>query len=307
MTMQGTVLITGAYGFLGRNVAKHFAGAGWFVVGMGHGSWARDEWRQWGIAEWHTADITTDALLTYAGTPEVIVHCAGSGSVGFSMTHPQQDFQRTVDTTVAVLEFVRLHAPRARVVYPSSAGVYGVVEKLPIAESAPLAPISPYGVHKKIAEQMCSAYAAHFGVSVAVIRLFSVYGIGLRKQLLWDACMKIRDGANTFFGSGTETRDWLHVNDAAALMLAATRRAGAECPVFNGGSGQGVSVREVLGELFDCFGRSDTPQFSGALRGGDPVHYIADMGRTRDWDWRPDTSWRAGVREYAEWFKKEMD
>ena len=302
--MPGTVLITGAYGFIGRNVAKHFANAGWMVIGIGHGSWAREEWWQWGISEWHAVDITTDALLTYAGSPEVIVHCAGSGSVGFSMTHPQQDFQRTVGTTVAVLEFARLHAPQARLVYPSSAGVYGVVEKLPIAESDPLAPVSPYGVHKKISEEICCSYAHHFGVSVALVRLFSVYGIGLRKQLLWDACMKIRNGGDTFFGSGMETRDWLHINDAAALLFAAGERASTECPIVNGGVGQGVLVREVLSELFVCFGRSYTPQFSGALRSGDPVHYIADVSRLCSWDWQPKTPWREGVREYAEWFKQ---
>lgn len=302
--MPGTVLVTGAYGFIGRNVAKHFANAGWVVVGIGHGSWAREEWRQWGISEWHTADITADALLTYAGSPEVIVHCAGSGSVGFSMTHPHQDFQRTVGTAVAVLEFARLHAPQARVVYPSSAGVYGVAERLPIAESDPLAPVSPYGVHKTIAEEICCSYAHHFGVSVAIVRLFSVYGFGLRKQLLWDACMKIRNGGNTFFGSGMETRDWLHINDAASLLSAAGERASTECPIVNGGAGQGVLVREVLSELFVRFGRSDTPQFSGASRSGDPLHYIADISRLRSWGWQPKTPWREGVREYAEWFKQ---
>lgn len=301
--MSGTVLVTGAYGFIGRNVAKHFANAGWGVTGIGHGSWAREEWRQWGMSEWHAADITTDALLTYAGLPDVIVHCAGSGSVAFSMTHPYQDFQRTVGTTLATLEFVRIHAPKARLVYPSSAGVYGVVEKLPIAESDPLVPVSPYGVHKKISEEICCSYAHHFGVSAVIVRLFSVYGIGLRKQLLWDTCMKIHNGVNTFFGSGTETRDWLHVNDAASLLLVAGTRASAECPILNGGSGQGVSVREVLNELFTCLGRSETPQFSGISRSGDPMHYIADISRLHSWGWRPRTPWRKGVREYAEWFK----
>ena len=302
--MLKTVIITGGYGFIGRNVAKYFAEHGWVVIGIGHGSWAREEWRQWGIAEWHTADITPDTLLTYGGSPDVIVHCAGSGSVGFSMDHPQQDFHRTVGTTVAVLEFVRLHAPQARVVYPSSAGVYGVAEKFPIAEIAPLVPVSPYGVHKKIAEEMCCSYASHFGISIAIVRLFSVYGIGLRKQLLWDACMKIRNGVNTFFGTGMETRDWLHIDDAATLLFEAGERASAECLVVNGGTGEGVSVNKVLSELFACWGRDDAPLFSGTSRSGDPVHYIADISQLDSWDWQPKTPWRVGIREYAEWFMK---
>jgi UDP-glucose 4-epimerase len=179
-----------------------------------------------------------------------------------------------------------------------------VVEKLPIAESDPLLPVSPYGVHKKISEEMCCSYARNFGLSVAIVRLFSVYGIGLRKQLLWDACMKIRDGGNGFFGSGMETRDWLHINDAASLLFTASERASSECPIVNGGAGQGVLVRDVLSELFDCFGRSDAPQFSGAARTGDPVHYIADISRLAGWSWHPNMQWREGMREYAEWFKK---
>jgi UDP-glucose 4-epimerase len=305
MTIK-TVFVTGAYGFIGRNVAKLFSEKGWTVLGIGHGSWARDEWQKWGISEWHAADISIDSLLTYAGSPEVIVHCAGSGTVGFSMTHPQQDFQRSVSTTVAVLEFVRLHAKQARVVFPSSAGVYGTTEKLPIAESDLLAPVSPYGVHKRIAEEVCCSYAQHFGVSVSVVRFFSVYGIGLRKQLLWDACVKIRNGGNSFFGNGTEIRDWLHINDAASLLLTASENASVECPIVNGGSGQGVSVREILNEIFICFGRSDEAQFSGAPRSGDPVNYIADIKRACNWGWKPKTQWTDGVREYAEWFSKEV-
>jgi len=301
--MPRTVLVTGAYGFIGRHVAKRFAEAGWVVLGIGHGSWVKDEWQQWGISDWNESDITSNALLTYAGSPEVIVHCAGSGSVGFSMEYPQQDFQRTVNTTVAVLDFVRQHASKARVVYPSSAGVYGIVEKLPIQVSSSLVPISPYGEHKKIAEEMCHSYSRYFGISVVIVRLFSVYGMGLRKQLLWDACMKISNGEKTFFGNGTETRDWLHVNDAAALILESGLIEAPECKIINGGSGHGVTVREILCELFECFGREDTPQFTGAKRTGDPVNYIADIEGAENLGWQPNISWREGIREYVKWFR----
>ena len=304
--MPKTVLITGAYGFVGRNACRHYAAAGWTVLGLGHGAWAREEWRRWGLTEWHGADVTLDALLTYAAEPDVIIHCAGSGSVGFSMTHPHQDFQRTVMSTLAVLEFARLHAPRARIVYPSSAGVYGVAEKMPIAESAPARPASPYGVHKKVAEDMCFSYARHFGLGVAIVRLFSVYGTELRKQLLWDACVKIRNDGSLFFGTGGETRDWLHVDDAISLLAAAGEQASSTCPVVNGGTGAGTSTAEVLAELFKAFGRSDSPAFSGEIRPGDPLHYEADISGALAWGWRPTTGWRDGVREYARWFMSDQ-
>lgn len=301
--MLKTALVTGAYGFIGRYVARQLALEGWRVVGVGHGSWAREDWQQWGIAEWHVADLTSEILITYAGEPEVIVHCAGSGSVGFSMTHPCQDFQRTVATTLAVLEFARLYAPKARVAYPSSAGVYGVVQKLPIAETDPMSPVSPYGVHKSLAENLCASYARHFDISVAVVRLFSVYGKGLRKQLLWDASRKIISEENLFLGSGEEIRDWLHVEDAANLLITAAGYASTRCPIVNGGSGVGVTVREALTELFACFDREDAANFSGTARSGDPSDYVADISLARQWGWKPKKDYHEGLREYAEWFK----
>ena len=81
------VIVTGAFGFIGRSVARHLAKLGWEVVGLGHGKWSRQEWETWGLTEWHTCDITLNSLLSYADTPDLIVHCAGSGSVNFSMTH----------------------------------------------------------------------------------------------------------------------------------------------------------------------------------------------------------------------------
>ena len=301
--MVKIALVTGAYGFIGRHVARKLAHDGCRVIGLGHGTWAREEWQPWGIAEWHVSDITLEALITYAGEPDVIVHCAGSGSVGFSMTHPYQDFQRTIATSLAVLEFARLYAPQARVAYPSSAGVYGMVQKLPIAETDPLSPASPYGVHKYLAENLCESYARHFGISVAVVRLFSVYGVGLRKQLLWDASQKIMRGENSFLGTGEEIRDWLHVEDAASLLITAAGHASPECPMVNGGSGAGVTVREILTELFACFDRADAPNFTGAPRSGDPAAYEADISLARRWGWQPEAEWSRGLREYAAWIK----
>ena len=295
-------LVTGAYGFVGRHVARALAREGFAVRGIGHGAWSRDEARLWGVSDWRIADVAIESLTADGGEPDVIVHCAGSGSVGFSMSHPDQDFQRTVATTHAVLEYARTVCPGAAIVIPSSAGVYGVAQTMPIAVGDRLDPVSPYGVHKKMAEDQCRAYGRHFGLRVALVRLFSIYGIGLRKQLMWDACGKIARDDLVFSGTGAETRDWLHVEDAADLLIEAAGHACAECPVVNGGTGEATPISAVVGALAAQLGARAAPRFSGVSRPGDPAHYQAEISGARAWGWAPKRGWRDGVRAYAAWF-----
>ena len=303
--MDKPVLVTGAYGFIGRHVARCLAAQGRSVIGIGHGVWSRDEWRNWGIAEWHTADVTLDSLVTYAGQPEFVIHCAGGSSVPFANANPYQDYHRTVTTTASVLEFVRLHAPGAAVVFPSSAAVYGQAPRVPIRESDPIQPVSPYGEHKRMGEVLCESYASHFGVRAAIVRLFSVYGNGLRKQLLWDGCSRISRGECEFAGTGQEQRDWLHVTDAATLLVLACQHASARPVVVNGGTGAGVSVADIVQHMMDCFGKKQVPRFSGQRRAGDPPAYVASMEAVARWGWSPRQPWREGVKDYVRWFAGE--
>lgn len=298
-------LVTGARGSIGRNVAVALAHKGWTVHGIGHGDWGVEERLSWGIQRWNENDVSLAALRSLDIRPDLIVHCAGSGSVGASISDPYVDFRRTVSTTADLLEFVRGECPQATLVYPSSAAVYGIAEHFPITEDAPLRPASPYGVHKRLAEELVRDHARLFGLNAAIVRLFSIYGEGFRKQLLWDACRRICADETEFFGTGLETRDWLHVSDAGELMIRAADNAGPHCPVVNGGSGVAVTVADVVGELFDLMGKNDRPVFCGTERHGDPRDYQADISRAVAWGWRPSIDWRAGLSRYAAWFRKE--
>lgn len=307
--MKGLVVVTGASGFLGRYVARCFARHGYGVAGIGHDDWRGHSFRDWGIDAWRTASVTLENLESLAkevGEPAIVAHCAGGASVKFSLANPAEDFHLTVSSTLDVLEFARLRAPAVRIVYPSSAAVYGATPVLPLSEDMILDPISPYGLHKRLVEELCRYYAAHWNVPTALIRFFSLYGEGLQKQLLWDACRKARDGDFSFFGTGDELRDWLHVSDAAELFYLAGEKAGTHCPVVNGATGIGRSVREIVTRIGLLWYPQVQPAFSSLSKPGDPCHLVADIQRIRSWGYEPEVGLASGLSAYVNWFRKEF-
>src|SRR5687768_14354102 len=112
------VVVTGANGFLGRHVSRVVAASGGRVIGIGRGSWTTTEAVAWGVAASYETDLTVESLRSSVGAPDVIIHCAGSGSAAPAQADPGKDFARTVGVTVEVLEFIRIYSPQTVLVYP---------------------------------------------------------------------------------------------------------------------------------------------------------------------------------------------
>ena len=146
-------------------------------------------------------------------------------------------------------------------------------------------------------------YATNFKVRVVIVRLFSIYGRELRKQLLWDGCRKLLQGVNEFPGSGEESRDWVNVQDAAVLISLAADKADDTCRIFNGGRGEAVTVRQILEALRDELTLSGDLRFNGEKRAGDPRDLVADPSAALALGWRPTIAWRQGIADYVRWFK----
>lgn len=298
------VLVLGAAGFIGRYVCREMSARGFTVYGVGHGGWMSEERSAFGVTRWHESDITLEALrsVSYGTTPDVVLHCGGSGTVAHSYQAPASDFERSVGTTLAALEFTREQTVPPIFVLASSAAVYGDQGDVDIDEDARLTPMSPYGYHKMTAEQLCESYHRFFNVRTRVVRLFSVYGEGLQKQLLWDAMNKFRRGEHSFFGTGDEMRDWIHVEDAARLLgLAATTPATLHAS-YNGGYCK-ARTREVLGVLAHAAQTESAPTFSGEIHPGNPRRLTGSTIRARtELGFEGYIGLEAGLLRYAEWF-----
>jgi UDP-glucose 4-epimerase len=306
-----TVWVTGGNGFIGRNLIRLLADQGRAVHGIGHGLIDDAACTRLGLGSWVNGEIEAanlDILAKRSGLPAAIFHLAGGSSVGLSIAQPLEDFSRTVVGTARLLEWLRRSVPECRLVAASSAAVYGAHHDGPISENAETLPVSPYGHHKLMMERLCRSFAVSYGLRSTVVRLFSVYGRGLRKQLLWDIGMRLRRGERTLTlgGTGAELRDWVHVRDAARLLATAADRPQPDgfC-VMNGGSSVGSTVADMAGMLvksWSCDG-DIAIRFSGDVRSGDPFSLVADAARLRALPFSFETSLGDGIADTVAWLK----
>lgn len=236
--------------------------------------------------------------------PDAIIHCAGTSSVINSMAAPFEDFTTSVNLCAYILETIRLHSPKSKFVLLSSAAVYGCPEVLPISENTLLLPISPYGYHKVMNELLAEEYNRIYGITTIILRIFSAYGEGLRKQVLYDMCNKFLDKTtNTIkvYGTGKETRDFIHVNDLCkSIDVLLTHGA---VGVHNIGSGTGTSIEQLLDLISQNFESKKQIEFTGETRQGDPLYWEADIKKLSAHGFRPEISIQEGVTKYCKWFK----
>lgn len=302
--MNKKILITGAKGFLGRSVSKYFSQMAYETYGIGHGDLFVDECKTIGLDYWTKADITVENLRDIHQTFDVIIHCGGSGSVGFSIENPYEDFRKTVDGTLEVLEYMRLYNPTAQLVYPSSPAVQGEHPDEPIKEEYIGKPASPYGYHKKIAEDLCQSYSEKFGLRVSIVRLFSVYGNGLKKQLLWDAYHKIKGAKDdvSFWGIGNETRDFIHIDDVL-LLIDTIIQKNEMFALINGGTGTKYSIKNVVEMIRDLVNPNIQIQFDNQINIGNPIYYWADTRKLDKNNIKFNKKLEHEIINYVEWAK----
>jgi UDP-glucose 4-epimerase len=281
------ILILGSRGFIGSSLANLLEIQGNEVKTLSRGEFNNNE-----------------KLKNLMETSDVVINCIGSANVGFSYTNTSEDFESNVGVVRAILEILReQNFNHVKFINLSSASVYGNPKQLPVQESDPIQPLSPYGFHKTMAELLLTEYSHCFDLKTMSLRIFSAYGNGQKKLLLWDLHEKIQksNGIINLFGTGNESRDFIHIEDIAHQILLAVDNADFVGEAINVANGVEVKISEIVElyqkyypQKFDC-------EFNGEVRLGDPVNWCADISLMRNWDYQSKIVIEQGIKSYINW------
>ncbi len=235
--------------------------------------------------------------------PEAIVHLAAWAGVRPSLENPVLYSKVNVSGTVHMLELAR-EFKTERFVFGSSSSVYGGNTKIPFSEDDPVdKPISPYAATKKAGELLCHTYAANYGMNIACLRFFTVYGPRQRPemavhkfaQLMWEG------KAIPVFGNGESRRDYTYVDDIVSGIVAALD-VNPRFEILNLGESETTSLKQLVAYLEEALGKKALIEPLPRQAGDMEVTY-ADIQRAREiLDYRPTTPIKEGIRKFAEWF-----
>lgn len=295
------ILVTGGNGYIGSSILSFFHENKYEMY-----AWGNVETELNGVkirpVNLNDKDQIADELRNIE--PDVIIHCAGSANVNASVENPRKDFEGNVIITYNILlALAEINRKSLKFIYLSSSAVYGEPQVLPITEEHPFLPISPYALHKQLSEEICQYFISQYEMDIVILRIFSAYGPGLRKQIFWDMNEKIRK--NHFlelYGTGEETRDFIYIDDLVRVIEIMVDTDDLKYRVFNVANGVDVSVREIA-EAYAALWELDAAQikFSNISRKGNPIHWKADISRLKELGYKPYISLSEGIEQYYKW------
>jgi len=297
---MGTLLVTGGGGFLAQHIAAEFKAAGWRVSGLGRTAPSTE-----GIyADFWQVTLPSSDLGSYLlkTCPDLIINTVGTSSISFSLEHPTEDLIRNVVDYYQILEQLRRSQIPARVIQLSSAAVYGQPEHFPISEDTPLRPVSPYGFHKLQAELVSREFHVLHGLPVCNLRIFSAYGKGLKRQIIWDLCRQASaTGKLVLEGTGSEERDFIHAKDVARAALLVFEKGEFNAGSYNIATGTSRPVRDIAHGIAKLGQLARPPEFAGKMRAGNPQIWRVTPDRLEILGFKPHVSWEDGFTETVLW------
>lgn len=302
-----TILITGGAGFIGSHLATTLASDNDIRIldALTTGQRANVPTE----ATFIEGDIRDDDALTRAMTDvDLVFHEAALVSVQRSVEEPQTSHEINSKATLSLLEIARDHD--ARVVLASSAAIYGHPESVPIAETAPKEPTSPYGLDKLTTDHYARLYNELYDLDTVALRYFNAYGPG---QVAGDYSgvisvfidQALSGDEITVHGEGDQTRDFVYIDDIVqANLRAATTDAVGKA--YNIGTGESVTIRE-LAELIQDITDTESDIVHTDGRSGDIQHSEATISRAQDYlAYEPTVSLREGLEQTVDWYRTQQ-
>jgi len=302
------VLITGGAGFIGSNVAHTVLkeSTAEVVVLDNLSSGYRDNLADLNV-RFVQGDVRDSATVEEAMQGcEAVFHLAASVGNTRSIDDPIQDSEINVLGTLRVLEAAR-RANVLKIVFSSSAGIFGELKTLPIAEDHAVEPDSPYGASKLGAEKLCLSYAKLYPLECICLRYFNVYGVNQRYDAYGNVipifAHRIRNGMPIrIFGDGEQTRDFVNVRDVAQANFRAAMTRGVS-GAFNIGSSTRVTINR-LAELMCQASPIEAAIEYAPPRKGDVRDSLADISKARKaFGFQPVVPLEEGLAEYMNWFR----
>jgi len=267
-----TCLVMGAGGFIGQHLVHGLLDKSKSVIAIGHGV---DDLKGQDKLISISGEINL-SLLDKITAPDIIYFLLGGSSVASSMNEPINDFNKTFQPLMLIIEKLKSDWVDCKLIFISSAAVYGENANKSTSINTECKPLSVYGLHKFLAEQYIEYHKSNYNIKVKIIRPFSIYGPGLKKQLIWDALCKITNNQHEYFGRGLEERDWLHVSDLVDLLIEMAEKFEDFPSVINAGYGQGVKINEIITLLYEINNVKQQPIFANRNKAGDPQHLVCD-------------------------------
>jgi UDP-glucose 4-epimerase len=302
-------LVTGGAGFIGSNLVQRLLKGGHDVTVLDNlSSGYRLNLRPFPEAQLIVGDVRDTSIVEQAvNGVEVVFHLAASVGNTRSIEHPIIDAETNVLGTLNVLEAARRNRIR-KIVFSSSAGIFGELKTLPIREDHGVEPDSPYGATKLCAEKLCLAYAKLYALEAICLRYFNVFGVNQRYDAYGNvipifAHKLVFSQPITIFGDGEQTRDFINVRDVANANYLAGMSQGVS-GAFNLGSGSRITINELVKKMQTVSGLS-TQVAHGPPRRGDVRHSLADISALSSAiGFRPQIDFDEALREYMDWARE---
>jgi UDP-glucose 4-epimerase len=316
-------LVTGACGFIGSTLVDRLLAEGNEVIGIDNlvngvpanlDQALRFNRLRPGKFTFLKADIQATELvgIVDGANPDVVCHLAAQVDLRASVSDPQFDARANVLGTINILEATRRAGVR-RFVYAASGGSrYGAPTSLPVAETAPLNPLSPYAAAKVAGEMYISAYAGMYGIAPICLGLSNVYGprqnpFGEAGVIAVFGSRMISGKPVTVYGDGTASRDYVYVDDVVDAFVRAGRAPLSTVGTYNIGTGQQATVAEVHRAIAAVLDESADPCYAAARTG--ELHEIAlDASKAkRDLGWEPAVGLVEGIDRTVRWLRATLD